>query len=82
MDTIQERVDGCSVVFSWTAPYNNGSPITNYNLEVRGSDGSFYTLQNYCGEAGKLHCKVPMSALVPAPFNLDQDDPILVRGQA
>lgn len=78
MSPIAAHIDKCTVIFNWQAPYDNGSPITNYNLEVRGSDNSFHTLQNYCGNSNT--CKVPMSVLTMPPFNLAQNAPIIVRG--
>jgi len=37
-------LDRWSVVIEWTAPYDGGSPITSYTIEIRTSDVDVYAV--------------------------------------
>lgn len=36
-------LSGSNIVISWTAPANNGSPITSYQIAIMQSNGSTFT---------------------------------------
>lgn len=39
-------LDRWSVVIDWTAPYNGGTPITSYTIEIRTTDISVFTVDS------------------------------------
>jgi hypothetical protein len=50
----------CGIKLTWTKPANGGSPITEFKIAVRGSNGKYVSLPE-CGtkgEAGPLFCDV------------------------
>ena len=49
MDKIRTEQASCSAKMSWEVPYNCGSPIERYHIEVRTKDGKFRALEK-CGE--------------------------------
>ena len=65
-----------SVVLTWLAPFNGGSPLTAYSITLRQSDGSTYSteLANCNGSTLSIitatSCTIPISTLQASPFNL------------
>ena len=65
------------MIISWTAPANNGSPITAYQISILQSDGVTFTqdLTNCPGSdpavMSGLSCTIPVSSLMSSPFNLN-----------
>ena len=83
MEQIRAVVDRCSVRFAWVAPNDGQSPILKYRIEVQGSDGKFYQLEEYCGNDPLVNsCSVPMPVLGAKPFSLEDGKIIAVRAQA
>jgi hypothetical protein len=64
------------VVIDWTAPYNGGTLITSYTIEIRTSDISVYEIDSVdCdGEDSTIlsetQCTVTVSTLKDTPFSL------------
>lgn len=66
-------------------PADNGSPISAYQVEIRGEDGEYYVDSTYCGGVNLedvlvvAECTVPMSHLAEDPYLLIQGTEILFR---
>lgn len=68
-------VSGSNVIVTWTAPYNNGSPLTAYNIYLRMSTLVFALETTHCdGTTSTIiaatSCTIPFSALTSSPFSL------------
>jgi hypothetical protein len=75
-------VEGCKVIISWTAPFDCGSPIERYIVEVRAASGDFFVLPE-CGNGNsKRNCTIDMAILTGTNFNLKKGDSIVVKGTA
>lgn len=68
---------GTSVMISWVAPYNGGSAITGYNVQILQVDGITYKENtDYCNARtdltiiGNTYCVIPVSVLQAAPYSL------------
>jgi hypothetical protein len=82
MEIIGTEQSSCSAKMSWKVPYNCGSPIERYHIEVKTRDGKFRGLPS-CGEQPTdVSCEVNMQLLQAAPFNLLYGDSIIARGAA
>jgi hypothetical protein len=68
--------DRWNVVIDWTAPYNGGTPITSYTIEIRTTDAQVYAIDSTdCNGAdstimAETQCTVLVSTLRAAPFSL------------
>jgi hypothetical protein len=74
-NTPSTSVDGDSIVFAWTEPSNQGSPITGYMIEIRNHDLGFVHVNSVCDGSSQysmdnLECRVPITTLKEAPYNL------------
>jgi hypothetical protein len=60
------------VQVSWTAPYDNGSPITGYKVYIRENDSLVYTQESsYCVENDLgTSCQILLTLLAAEPWNL------------
>jgi hypothetical protein len=73
--TITDNTDP-SVNISWTAPSSNGSPITQYQIQILSSDGvTYYTDTTDCDGSSatvvsNLYCNIPMATLTSSPYSL------------
>lgn len=73
---------------SWTAPYNGGSPITGYHVQVRKADGVLFSddqvncNQSSAGIISDAQCEIPISVLRSSPFNLAYGDSVYARVNA
>jgi hypothetical protein len=56
-------VTNSDVTISWTAPAENGSPITEYNVAIRQSDGTTFTTESVNCNGASTICTVPISVL-------------------
>ena len=69
-------ISNTSVVITWAAMNNGGSPITSYTITIRQIDGVTYTteLGNCNGSSpsvvSALSCTIPIATLTSSPFNL------------
>ena len=67
----------------WEKPIKSQTPIKKYDVEIKGSSGSFYTLSQICDlSAEQLFCTVPMSQLAKEPFYLAEGQLVVARGSA
>jgi hypothetical protein len=69
------------VIFDWTAPDNNGLPISSFTVLIRKADNQFAELLEYCNGAVEpiltnTECTVPLASLIAEPFLLKQADSI------
>jgi len=75
-----------SVTITWTIPYNGGSSVDSYNLQILTSDGATFVEQStYCNARSdstvisNRYCAIPMSVLTSEPFLLVQGDEIVAQ---
>jgi hypothetical protein len=67
-----------NVKISWTAPFANALPITEYKILIKNSAGNaYFTETTYCNGADATiialrECFIPLSVLRASPFNLVQ----------
>lgn len=86
--TPSTAVDGDNVLFTWTAPYNGGSPLTRYTIMIQNSDGTTFdeSILHCDGTDSTIlsnaQCTVPISALQSVPFNLPWGSAIYVKVSA
>jgi hypothetical protein len=70
---------------SWKSPYNGGSPITAYQIQVRESDSTTYSseLTNCDGSQSKIvtekKCTILYDTLLAAPFSLPWGTSVYVK---
>jgi hypothetical protein len=72
------------VVFTWSAPEDNGSAITAYQVFVQHKDGSFSEELTYCDGADitirdATTCEVPINSLRAQPYQLDWGDSVVAK---
>ena len=71
-----------NILISWSAPFNQGSPITSYKIQIRQNDNSSYSLDltncdgSQQGFLTTTQCSVPVSVLRSAPFSLPWGSPV------
>ncbi len=73
-----------NIVITWSAPFNQGSAITSYQIWIRHNDNSSYSLDlTNCDGSQQVfltmtppHCSVPVSVLRSAPFSLPWGSPV------
>lgn len=73
-----------TVVLTWTAPYDNGSPLTKYTIGIKDSQGNYLTTVPGCDGTSTVvitarKCVVALADLTSSPFNLELGDEISVR---
>lgn len=81
------NVEDGGVAVAWTAPDARGSPITNYTIVIKASDGTWAEALPYCDGSNAtviatLRCVVPMATLTAAPFSYAFDQLVLVKVRA
>lgn len=84
MGSVRTAEEGCAVNISWAAPDDGGSPLTSYTIEVANRSDSFFPMRDTdcTTSVGSTSCVVPMSVFQEAPYNLSEDDLIVVRARA
>ena len=80
------QANGLLAVFTWAAPSNNGATITQYNLKIITSTGSFLTYTGTCSNTNAqltngLECDIPFTTLTSS-YGLLAGSPILVKVSA
>lgn len=68
-------VIGDEVVFEWSAPVDNGTPITSYKIYIRKSDLLFIIDETLCDGSvydvlANTQCVVKLTELAAIPFSL------------
>jgi len=63
-----------TVIVTWTAPFDSGSPITKYKITIRQSDG-VYSESSHCDGTVEARitarsCSIPLDSLTSGVFNL------------
>jgi hypothetical protein len=65
-----------NVVIDWVAPYDGGTPITSYTIEIRTTDQQVFDVDSFdCDGSDSAirtytQCTVPVATLREAPFSL------------
>jgi len=72
---------------TWSAPSDNGSPITSYTITILQQDGSYSEEATYCDGTdptiiSQLYCQVPMISLAASPYSLSYGDNIKAKVSA
>jgi hypothetical protein len=75
------------VIFDWSAPVDNGLPITGYNVFIRQHDLTYITDRTICDGLEltvltNTQCTVQLADLTAEPFNLLLSNKIYVKVQA
>lgn len=71
-----EIYDRWSVVIDWTAPYNGGSAITSYTIEIRTADITVYSVDSVDCDGNdqtiivQTTCTVPVATLLALPYQV------------
>lgn len=82
MNAPTTSIAGTTVQISVTAPSSNGgSDITSYAVELKGGDGTFTNISQYC-DFDTLKCSIPIATLTASPFNVPLSSTIVVRAAA
>ena len=63
------------MVISWSAPSDNGTPITSYTVHIRKADNTFTEELSDCDGTdativSATQCTIPHTSLIVAPFDL------------
>jgi hypothetical protein len=80
----QTIVSGDKIVVQWAAPYNGGTPLTAYKVEIKQSDGQYSEdLVNCDGSQSTIRqnkkCTIPFTALRATPFEIPWGSSIYAR---
>lgn len=73
------------ITVAWSEPITNGSPITSYSVYVQATnEGSFIQesvdcLSSTTEVVDARTCNINLSTLYDAPFNLVQDENVVVK---
>lgn len=79
-DTPLSEVQDSDVLIQWTAPLENGTPITGYKIYFRQSDDTYSQESTHCsGASTATSCTVPLATLTAAPFLLSLGDNINIK---
>ena len=66
-------------------PYNGGSTVTAYDIQILAINGSYFEETTYCNGRydstviANRYCVIPMQTLTSSPFNLVQGDIVQAR---
>lgn len=65
MAVISTSIVGTQVKFTWVAPFDNYDPITQYDLQIRKADGTFYADGVNCPgtPVSQTDCSIEMATL-------------------
>ena len=77
--------NGANVIITWTAPNDNGSPITSYDIEWKTTAGSYVGIT--CTETDAVVISSttwtnPMNTFTQTPFSLTEGQSILIKLRA
>jgi len=81
-------VNGNNVDITWTEPGTGGSPITAYEITIRQSDGTTFTVDSTnCDGSGSTIlnarlCSVPITTLMASPYSLNWGDSVYAKVKA
>lgn len=76
---------GTSVRIDWVIPYNGGSTITAYNVQIQKKNGDWIEELTYCAARSdstviaNRYCVIPIATLSASPYLLVQGDIVKVR---
>lgn len=78
-------IDANKVVITWYTPITNGSPITAYKVYIKQTNSDVYTLEsteclgNDATVIVTTTCKISLSTLIIAPYNLILNESIFAK---
>jgi len=74
---------GTQTQVQWGSPNDNGSAVTQYEVQFQGKDGNFYTLTQCDGSQTEVvtsrSCSVGYAVLRASPLLLTLGDPVFVK---
>ena len=84
MKPVEATVEGCALLINWAAPYDSGSPIAEYDIQLQVRPGILISLTGvFCDKDPALtSCTVPMKGLLKEPFNMKAGDRVILRAFA
>lgn len=73
-----------SVVISWVAPDNGGSPLIGYNVQILQQDGAYSVDLTNCDMSSStlLSCTIPVQNLLASPYSLTWADSVSAQVSA
>ena len=74
-NVITTNILNTNISISWSAPYDGGSPITSYVIQIQRSDNVSYAENSYCLGTNleiltTTQCTVTIDSIKAAPFTL------------
>jgi hypothetical protein len=80
-----EISDRWNVIISWTAPYNGGTPITSYTIQIRTTDATVFSIDSIDCDGtdatiiSETECTVTVAILRAAPYSLAWGSSVYAR---
>lgn len=74
-----------SVLITWATPYDGGSSVTTYNVQILTKSGLYLEEETYCNARtddtviNNGYCAIPMSILTASPYLLIQGDEVVAQ---
>lgn len=84
-DAPTTTIVGDNILIDWTAPNDNGLPITFYTVYIQKADPAFYSLDlvNCDGASSAVmqatQCSIPITDLMSTPFDLQWGDSVWAK---
>ena len=83
-DSVTTEIVSSSVKISWVQSDDGGSSITQFNIYVQDSSGTYQSVSSYWNGAdptiiSQLYCYISLSVLTSSPFSLVQGTTIIVK---
>ncbi len=87
MSQITTTIENQYVKFAWSYPTDNSDTVTQYDIQIKGADGSYTSQTTYCSGSweaiiANMYCHIPMQVLRAAPFNLQFLDFVYAKVRA
>ena len=83
--TVSTANNNEKITVSWSEPVTNGSPITSYSIYVQATNEGSFTLETVDCQGASTEvinarsCDINLSTLYAPPFNLVQDENVVVK---
>jgi hypothetical protein len=78
---VSVSIEQAGITVSWSAPFNGGATLTGYSVVFQTADGSFVASDN-CQPGLQTSCSFNANTLKAAPWNLNEEDKVIVEVSA